>query len=108
MFRNPGLCDEVCSASRQGEAGSAVVPPTHAMARGVHENSAPVPEQVIQPSEMAPQFFPWAAHVVRVHVVPAVIVSGAVTVPASCAVIVAVVVVCTADVPAAKVAVVWP
>src|SRR4051794_6218464 len=59
-----------------------------------------------QPSEIVPQFFPWAAHVVRAHVLPAVIVSGAVTVPASCAVIVAVVFVCTADVPAAKVAVV--
>jgi hypothetical protein len=59
-----------------------------------------------QPSEIVPQFLPCAAHVVRVHVLPAVIVSGAVTVPASCAVIVAVVVVCTEDVPTGKVPVV--
>jgi hypothetical protein len=61
-----------------------------------------------QPLEIVPQFFPWAAHVVGVHAPAGLIVSAAVTVPEYCAVMVAVVVACTADVVAVKLAFVCP
>jgi hypothetical protein len=40
------------------------VPPPPHVSGAVHEPQASVPPQ---PSEMEPQFFPWAAHVVGVH-----------------------------------------
>ena len=60
------------------------------------------------PFEIVPQFFPWAAHVVGVHAPAGLIVSDAVTVPEYCAVMVADVVACTADVMAVKLAFVCP
>src|ERR1051325_4579828 len=61
-----------------------------------------------QPLEMVPQFFPWAAQVVGMHAPAGLIVSAAVAVPEYCAVIVAEVVACTADVVAVKLAFVCP